>query len=622
VSITFDEFLPTSPAITSAASTSFVVGTLSTFNVTTTGFPTASLTQSGSLPTGVHFTDNGDGTATLAGTPAVGTAGTYVLTIHASNGVQPDASQTFVLSVDQAPAFTSATAANFTLGVPGNFVVTATGFPAPAILENGSLPSGVHFTDNGNGTATLSGTPAAATEGAYDLTLTANNGVGTAATQSFVLTVSQGPAITSADATTFTVGTHGTFTVTTTGSPKPALSEAGALPTGVTFTDNGDGTATLAGTPAAGSGGEYSLTVTAANSVSPPSTQTLTLTVLEAPKLSAPPSATFVLGKSTSVSVSATGYPTPSFTLSGTLPQGLNFADNGNGTATISGAAAKVPSGPVPVQVTASNTAGSASATVDIEVIANATWVAGADGGVTPFGGAPFFGSMAGQALNRPIVGMAATPDGQGYWLVATDGGIFSFGNAQFYGSTGAIVLNKPIVGMAATPDGKGYWLVASDGGIFSYGDAQFYGSRGGQPLNKPIVGMASTPDGKGYWLVASDGGIFSYGDAAFYGSTGSLVLNKPIVGMAATPDGKGYWLVASDGGIFSYGDAGFYGSPVGGPGHPSLTGSAVALEPTADGGGYLLVTGAGNTLAFGDATALAPSGPLPSAPIVGAASL
>ena len=31
---------------------------------------------------------------------------------------------------------------------------------------------------------------------------------------------------------------------------------------------------------------------------------------------------------------------------------------------------------------------------------------------------------------------------------------------------------NKPIVGMAVTPDGHGYWLVASDGGIFSYGDA------------------------------------------------------------------------------------------------------------------------------------------------------
>ena len=50
--------------------------------------------------------------------------------------------------------------------------------------------------------------------------------------------------------------------------------------------------------------------------------------------------------------------------------------------------------------------------------------------------------------------------------------------------------LNKPIVGMAATPDGKGYWLVASDGGIFAFGDAVFYGSTGAMRLNKPIVGM------------------------------------------------------------------------------------------------------------------------------------
>ena len=34
--------------------------------------------------------------------------------------------------------------------------------------------------------------------------------------------------------------------------------------------------------------------------------------------------------------------------------------------------------------------------------------------------------------------------------------------------------LNKPIVGMAATPDGRGYWLVASDGGIFSFGVRPF----------------------------------------------------------------------------------------------------------------------------------------------------
>ena len=33
---------------------------------------------------------------------------------------------------------------------------------------------------------------------------------------------------------------------------------------------------------------------------------------------------------------------------------------------------------------------------------------------------------------------------------VASDGGVFSFGGAPFYGSMGGTPLNKPIVGMAA----------------------------------------------------------------------------------------------------------------------------------------------------------------------------
>src|SRR5207237_617845 len=123
-----------------------------------------------------------------------------------------------------------------------------------------------------------------------------------------------------------------------------------------------------------------------------------------------------------------------------------------------------------------------------------------------------------------------------GYWLGASDGGIFNFGaGAAFFGSTGSIKLNKPIVGMAATPDSLGYWLVASGGGIFAVGDAAFKGSTGSITLNKPIVAMAATPDGLGYWLVASDGGIFAFG-APFFGSTGSIKLNQPIVGAAATP--------------------------------------------------------------------------------------
>ncbi|MBV8462104.1 MAG: terpene cyclase/mutase family protein, partial [Acidimicrobiales bacterium] len=171
-------------------------------------------------------------------------------------------------------------------------------------------------------------------------------------------------------------------------------------------------------------------------------------------------------------------------------------------------------------------------------------WLAGADGGIYGFGGAPIYGSLGNQTLNKPIVGVGPTLDGQGYWLTASDGGVFAFGNAAFLGSMGGKTLNRPVVGMAPGVEGGGYWLVASDGGIFNFGSAGFFGSRGGQALNAPIVGMAPAPDGGGYWLMASDGGVFNYGDAGFHGSMGGKTLAAPIVGIAPTPDGGGYWLV------------------------------------------------------------------------------
>ena len=101
---------------------------------------------------------------------------------------------------------------------------------------------------------------------------------------------------------------------------------------------------------------------------------------------------------------------------------------------------------------------------------------------------------MGGKPLNKPIVGMAATPDGGGYWLVASDGGIFAFGDARFYGSTGAITLNQPIVGMRATPDGSGYWLVAADGGIFAFGDATSTARSAATPQAAPSWPWPPTP--------------------------------------------------------------------------------------------------------------------------------
>ena len=224
-------------------------------------------------------------------------------------------------------------------------------------------------------------------------------------------------------------------------------------------------------------------------------------------------------------------------------------------------------------------------------------WIAASDGGVFSFGNAQFYGSMGGQHLNAPIVGMAARPQSDGYWLVGSDGGIFTYGAAGFYGSEGGVHLNQPIVGMCSTASGNGYWLVAKDGGIFAFGDAPFQGSVPGAGVNVVnIVGMARNP-ANGYWVVGSDGGIYSFA-ANFYGSLGGTHLNAPIVGMSARHQGDGYWLVGSDGGIVTYGAAGFYGSM----GGSSLPSPMCGTAGTSSGAGYWEVGKDGAIYSFGNA--------------------
>jgi hypothetical protein len=138
--------------------------------------------------------------------------------------------------------------------------------------------------------------------------------------------------------------------------------------------------------------------------------------------------------------------------------------------------------------------------------------------------------------LNKPIVGMTATPSGRGYWLVASDGGIFSFGDAAFAGSTGSLKLVRPITGMASTPGGHGYWLSASDGGLFAFGDARFFGTARDKLATpdpgRGVVAVVPTRSGAGYWQVTAGGRVFNFGDAAALGAPTSV--RAPVVGMAA----------------------------------------------------------------------------------------
>ena len=606
------------PAITSANNAIFTTGTASSFTVTTGHeFPTPpSLSHTGALPAGVTFLDNRNGTATLAGRASAGTGGTYPLTITAFNGVSPAATQAFTLTVNEAPAITSPSHAIFMVGTASSFTIT-TGpeFPTPpALSSTGTLPAGVTFTDNGNGTATLAGPASAGTGGIYPLTITAHNGVNPDATQNLTLTVNEAPTITSANAATFVVGTPGSFTVTANGFPTPlTLSSTGALPGGVTFTDNGNGTATLAGPASAGTGGVYPLTITAHNRMGPDATQAFILTVNEAPTITSANAATFVVGTPGSFTVMASGFPAPSLSESGALPSGVTFAA---ATGVLSGKPAAGTAGTYTLTLTAQNGVSPAATQAFTLTVKSATptpgaslsggdmvaadpngtgyWIVHPDGGVVTFGGAPFKGSLPGLGVHlNDIVGVAATPDGGGYWLVGSDGGVFTFGDASFAGSMGGKALNAPMVGIAASADGGGYFLVASDGGVFTFGDAQFAGSMGGKPLNKPMVAMTADPAG-GYWLVAADGGLFSFG-APFFGSIGGKPLAQPMVGVTSAPDGTGYWLVASDGGVFTFGSAVFAGSL----GGSHLSSSVIGLFSTNNGQGYTLVEEDGTATPF-----------------------
>ncbi len=348
------------PSITSGDSATFTVGSAGTFTVTATGYPTPTFTQTGSLPGGVTLSSAG----ILSGTPAVGTGGSYSITIDATNGLSPDSTQTFTLTVDQAPSITSGDSATFTVGSAGTFTVTATGYPTPTFTQTGSLPGGVTLSSAG----VLSGTPIVGSDGSYPIAIEATNGTSPDATQSFTLTVQNlatAPTITSAPSTTFTAGTAGSFTVTATGSPAPTFTETGNLPSGVTLNPT---TGALSGIPATGTGGSYPINIVASNGTDPDGTQSFTLTVDEAPAITSSDSTSFTIGSDGSFTVTATGYPAPTYSESGTLPSGVTL---NSATGALSGTPSAGTNGSYSITIDATNSVGSdaiQSFTLTVEV--------------------------------------------------------------------------------------------------------------------------------------------------------------------------------------------------------------------------------------------------------------
>ena len=193
-------------------------------------------------------------------------------------------------------------------------------------VASGTLPTGLTLAASG----LLAGTPTQTGSFPITVRVTDTNGcTGTSAT--YPLSIGQVPALTSANATTFTVGAVGMFTITATGSPAPTFAAAGILPAGVTLNST---TGVLAGTPAPGTAGSYPLTITASNGIGSPAMQLFTLTVLCLPitvNPVGPALAEGTFGVAYSQTFTASGGTAPhSFTAPpGAIPAGLTLASGG-----------------------------------------------------------------------------------------------------------------------------------------------------------------------------------------------------------------------------------------------------------------------------------------------------
>ena len=264
----------------------------------------------GTLPAGITFTNG-----VLSGTSNAAT-GAYPLTFSASN-VAGTVQQQFTLNLVAGLAFTSPASTIFTLGQAGSFTVAADSTPLPTLALTGitfnsatlpSLPAGITFTPGANdGKGSLAFDPSAGTpaQGVYNLVFTATSGSNTL-TQNFALFVSGPPSITSTGSATFTAGVASSYQVIATGFPACTFAvTAGTLPNGVKLSGSG----LLSGTPVAGTGGAYTVTVTASNGNSPDATQSFTLTVNEAPAFTSANTTTFVSGTASTFKVAATSFP-------------------------------------------------------------------------------------------------------------------------------------------------------------------------------------------------------------------------------------------------------------------------------------------------------------------------
>jgi len=250
----------------------------------------------GNAPAGATLVDHGDGTATFNWTPDFVQAGNFpsVLFIVTDDGTSSASDQEAITitvgDVNRPPVLNQTGDRTVAEGELLEFTLTATdpdGDNMSYVI--GNMPTGAVFTDNGDGTATFSWTPDFAQAGNFPnvlFTVTDDGTPSTSDQETITITVgdvNRLPVLGQTGDRTVTEGESLEFTLTATDPDGDNLSYTiGNTPTGATFVDNGDGTATFSWIPDFGQAGNFPdvlFTVTDDGALSASDSETITITV-------------------------------------------------------------------------------------------------------------------------------------------------------------------------------------------------------------------------------------------------------------------------------------------------------------------------------------------------------
>jgi hypothetical protein len=291
--------------------------------------------------------------ATLSGTPASEDVGMHVVVLEVVDSEELSATQSFSLTVNGAPSFTSTpvTAASQAALYTYNVATTDPDLPDDTLnITAPTKPTWLTLTQTGISTATLTGTPTNADVGNHNVVLRVTDSGGLFATQSFtvsVANVNDPPSFTSTPVTTASQDDLYTYNVVTT---DPDLIHGDKItitaptwPAWLTLTQTGTSTATLTGTPTNADVGNHNVVLEVVDSEELSATQSFTVTVAnvnDPPSFTSTPVTAANQGVLYTYNVVTTDPDLihgETLTITATRPTWLTLTQTGNGTARLSG---------------------------------------------------------------------------------------------------------------------------------------------------------------------------------------------------------------------------------------------------------------------------------------------